>query len=116
MSENNEHVIDKFIANRYRHILSADGGQLTISNERLIFNAHALNIDVGQSEIAIADIMSVNFFSTLGFIPNGLVITTKDGIKHKFVVYKRQKIAEIIEDLKETRVKFINRTVFDEDD
>lgn len=94
-----EYVIDKFTANRYRHIFSADGGQLTITNYRLIFKAHAVNINVKQSEIATADIKAVDFFSPMGLIPNGLVITTKDGIEHKFVVYKRQQIAEIIRDL-----------------
>lgn len=109
-----EFLIDKFIANRYRHIFSADGGQLTVTNQRLIFNPHAVNINVSPSEIAVADIMTVAFFSPLGLIPNGLVVKTKDGRLHKFTVYNRKKIAEIIKDLKDNRAKFVNETVFEE--
>ena len=94
-----EFVIDTFLANRYWHIMNADGGKLTITNQRLIFEPHAINLNTKQSEIALEDILSMDFFSPMGIIPNGLVIRTRDGTEHKFVVYKRKQIAEIIEGL-----------------
>jgi hypothetical protein len=88
--------IEKVKANRYKDMFDSDAGWLTISNQRLLFHPTVLNIDHNPSQILLEDIQSLGYFSPLGIIPTGILISCKDGSEHKFVVNQRDKVIEIM--------------------
>ncbi len=68
------------------------GGKLRLTNQRLIFKSHKINIQTGITEIQLTDIESVKKCWTkfLGFIPlmpNSLAINTVDGKAFSFVLF-----------------------------
>ena len=77
----------------------AVGGKLYLLKDRLEFQSHSLNIQNHQTIIPVKNIKEAILFSYLGFIPNGLMIVTKEGQKEKFVVSGRKKRKEKIEQL-----------------
>ncbi|AKG04447.1 hypothetical protein AAV35_006375 [Salimicrobium jeotgali] len=62
------------------------GGRLKITNEKLYFYPHFLNIQKRKLVIAINEIKTVNKGRILGISPNGVVIHLKDGTSHKFTI------------------------------
>lgn len=90
-------IVDKAAANLFRGIEGV-GGRLTITNKRVIFNSHALNLQAGTTEILISDIASVSKRNTLGIVPNGMSITLKNGTVYKFVIGKRDMLIKTILD------------------
>lgn len=88
-------LINNAPANLFRGMESV-GGKLTITNKRLIFSSHALNIQAGTTEIFISDIESVTKRNTLLLVPNGMLVKMKNGVEHKFVVMKRDKLIKTI--------------------
>ncbi|URN93783.1 MAG: GRAM domain-containing protein [Candidatus Pristimantibacillus lignocellulolyticus] len=95
MIENKENIHFDVFANLFRGIESV-GGKLKISDGSLLFTSHALNIQQGSTEIIIDQITSIKKRNTLGIVPNGMLITTRDGVEYKFVVWNRQRIIEFI--------------------
>lgn len=95
MSENKEDVYFDVFANLFRGIESV-GGRLKITERSLLFTSHALNIQQGSTEIIIDQISSIKKRNTLGIVPNGILITTGDGVQYKFVVWNRHQIIEFI--------------------
>ena len=70
------------------------GGKLHLTNQRLIFKSHKINIQTGITEIQLADIESIKKCWTkfLGFIPimpNSLAVNTIDGKVFSFVLFGR---------------------------
>ncbi len=88
-------LVEKTPANLFKG-MEAVGGKLTITDKRLIFKAHKLNIQGGTTEILMSDIFSVDKASTLKIISNRMIVKTKYGEAFKFVVYKRDKLVDII--------------------
>ena len=82
------------------------GGKLFVTNKRVVFKSHSINVQNHELVIEYFDIQSVQFYNTLGIIPNGLMILTKSGRKEKFVVWKRNAIKNIIE----KKIKSANKT------
>ena len=74
------------------HFLNMEGrgGRLYLTNKRLIFKPHRFNVQGGGIELPRSDIAGAAKFLTLGFIPNGLVVTKKDGSVERFVVSGRE--------------------------
>lgn len=67
------------------------GGRLYLTNKRVIFKSHGLNIQDHLLEIPVQDLISVeNIRPKLGIIKNGLCIKTTSGVE-KFVVNDAQK-------------------------
>ncbi len=90
-------LVEKTPANLFKG-MEAVGGHLMITDQRLVFKSHKLNIQGGTTEIRFTDIESVSKASTFKIIPNRLIVQMKDGKKHKFVVYKRDKLWQLITD------------------
>jgi len=91
-----EYVVKERIpANLFRSV-EAVGGRLTITNERLLFNPHMINIQTEPVEINMADIIGVEKRNTMGLVPNGIKITNRYGSEFKFVVYKRAQLIDLI--------------------
>jgi hypothetical protein len=78
----------------------AVGGKLYLLTDKLQFQSHRFNIQNHGQIIDIKQIKEVNFYNTLGLIPNGLAITTLNGKTEKFVVTGRRLWKEEIEKLK----------------
>ncbi len=78
-------------ANLVRGIESV-GGKLTVTDQKLLFKSHAMNIQKGSTEILFSDIQSIRKRNTLGFVPNGMSVVTKNKEEYKFVVWNRDEI------------------------
>ncbi|SHM95728.1 GRAM domain-containing protein [Polaribacter sp. KT 15] len=65
------------------------GGKIFLTNQRLIFKSHSLNIQKGQTNIDYNDIVSVTKRKTFKLRDNGIKITTKKGDEYCFVVNNR---------------------------
>jgi hypothetical protein len=74
------------------HFLGAEarGGYLYLTNRNLIFQPHGFNIQTDGVSIALVDIAEVKPIWSLGIVPNGVGVTTRDGVMNKFVVYQRK--------------------------
>jgi Short C-terminal domain len=77
----------------------AMGGRMRITNLRIIFEPHAINLQSQPEEIPIGEIVEVGGRRTWGLISNGLFIRTRNGLEHKFVVWGRDRLIRMIEEL-----------------
>lgn len=90
---NSEFLVKDGPANLQRGVETV-GGRLYLTNQRLIFKPHKLNIQSKVAEIEIGEVQSVQHCRTklFGFIPtfaNSLIVGTMDGTKLRFVVKNR---------------------------
>lgn len=95
MSDTPENIHFDVAANLFRGVESV-GGRLKISERSMVFHSHAINIQRGGTEIPIDQITSISKRNTLGIVPNGILVETRDGQEYKFVVWNRQKIIDFI--------------------
>jgi hypothetical protein len=93
--EADEQIITEVPANLVRGV-EAVGGRLMITNRRLLFQPHKINIQTWQTEILLRDVTQVGTRRMLGLVPNGMFIRTRDGDDYKFVVNDRKKLIWII--------------------
>jgi len=89
-----EQILKQGSANLQKGIETV-GGKLYLTNQRLVFEAHAINVQGGNTEIALSDIQSLVKCWTkfLGFIPltpNSLEVHTKENVKYRFVLFGRE--------------------------
>jgi hypothetical protein len=95
-----EKVIKQGKANRST-IINAQGGELTLTNKRLVFVGHGMNIGEGTVSINLEDILTFGKASTLVIffplpVPNAFKVVTQQGKKYKFTVGGRKKwVAEL---------------------
>jgi GRAM domain len=83
-TESDENILLETPANHIKGIEGV-GGKLYLTNKRLIFKSHKLNVQNHQFSLKLTDIKNVDRFKNAGFLNNGLSITTMMG-KEKFVV------------------------------
>ena len=76
-------------ANLFRGV-EAVGGKLFLTNDRVIFKSHKLNINTGQSDISYDIISEVSPRRTGKLVDNGLRLTLVDGREYDFVVSNRE--------------------------
>ena len=93
-------------ANLFRGIESV-GGKLHFNEREMVFESHALNVQTGDAVIVYTDVASVTKRNTLGFVPNGILVTLKNNIEYKFVIWNRNEIISFIE----TKLKIDRETV-----
>jgi hypothetical protein len=94
-----EQILADKPANMFRG-MEAVGGRIKITNKKVVFKSHALNIQKITEEIPLNNIESVTKRNTLGIIPNGMSVKLKSGIEYKFVVSGREKLISLIEKYK----------------
>lgn len=82
-----EKLIFESSANHFKG-LEAVGGKLFLTDKRLVFKSHNLNIQNHQLIIKLNDIASIGRFKPLGLTNNGLFIIDKKEVTEKFVVEK----------------------------
>lgn len=92
-----EDYIGNSIAANYFKGIEAVGGKIYFDEAGLTFKSHALNIQTGETRIEYAQIIKVAKRNTLGIIPNGISIFTKDNFQHKFVIYNRKSVIEFLQ-------------------
>ena len=98
-TEPDENILFQTPANHFKGI-EAVGGKLYLTNKRLIFKSHKLNIQTHQLDINLTEINSVDRYKTLGVIDNGLSIITNQNKIEKFVV---EQVEEWITQLKDKK-------------
>jgi len=91
----NETIVHKGAANLQKGI-EAVGGKLFLTDQRVVFESHALNVQTGTTEIPLAEIQRVQpcwtkFLNLIPLIPNSLAIQTRDGSEYKFVLFGRSR-------------------------
>jgi len=91
-----EQILKEVRANRYRFFGNADGGKLIITDQRVRFEPHTVNINTEPEEIPFTDIASVSTFGAAGIIPWGVRITTHDGSEYKYVIWWRGRVIKLI--------------------
>ncbi len=97
-----EPIIRSGGANHFKNV-EAVGGKLYLFKDKLQFKSHNFNVQNHGEIIDLNQIKDVNFYNTLGIIPNGLAIKKNDGQIEKFVVNGRRIWKEEIEKLKAGR-------------
>lgn len=88
-----ESLVKESRANLQRGIESV-GGQLYLTNRRLIFESHKFNVQSGATEIPLADVAEVGkvwtkFLGAIPLAPNSIAVATTDGHAHRIVCSKR---------------------------
>jgi len=84
------------------HFIGKDsvGGWMYLTEREVIFVSHNNNRLIHSLSISLDKITNVRFSFVLGFVPNGLSITTQTGQVEKFVLYSRKiwarKIGEVV--------------------
>lgn len=81
----------KIFANCIRGF-EAVGGRIHFDEAGMTFHSHSFNIQKGDTRIAYREIIRLKKRNTLGIVPNGISIITRDGTEHKFVIYHRTKV------------------------
>lgn len=87
----------KSIAANYFMDFEAVGGKIYFDEHGFTFKPHALNIQTGNTRIEYKNISAIQKSNTLGIVPNGMLVFTKDGVKHRFVINNRKKVIEFLE-------------------
>lgn len=83
-----EKVLRHGLANHYKGI-EAVGGKLFLTNRRLRFRSHKINVQTHDESYPIDTIASVEPARSLGIVPNGLLVHLRDGRRERFVVSGR---------------------------
>lgn len=66
------------------------GGKMFLTNKKIIFKSHKINIQTGQTDIFYENITEINKRKTAKLIDNGIRIKTNDGNEFDFVVNERE--------------------------
>ena len=99
----NESIIKDGAANLQRG-LETVGGKLYITDKRLIFEPHAINVQSKILEINIIDIKSTEkswtkFLNIIPIFPNSLLVHIKDDSSYNFVLFGRESWKNKIDEL-----------------
>jgi hypothetical protein len=78
------------------------GGWLYLTTHRLIFEAHALNIQTGATIVPLEKISGARkcwtkFLNLIPLFPNSMAVSTDDAKEYRYVVFGRQNWIDAIE-------------------
>jgi hypothetical protein len=96
----NELIVKEGSANLQRG-LETVGGQLLLTNHRLIFEAHSLNLQRHSTVLELTDVVSTTpcwtkLFGLIPLVPNSLAVRLKDEKEYRFVLFGRKSWDEAI--------------------
>lgn len=91
-----EKVLFEGLANHFKG-MEGVGGKLFLTNKRVRFRSHAVNIQTHDESYPLTSITDVKAVNNAWIIPNGLLLTLADGRRERFVVYKRNEWVDQIE-------------------
>ena len=88
-----ETIIKQGVANLQKNVETV-GGKLYLTNQRLVFEAHKVNIQSASAEVEISNIQSsepswTKFLGFLPIFPNSLSVYTKQGNESRYVLFGR---------------------------
>jgi hypothetical protein len=75
-------------ANHFKGIEGV-GGKLFLTDRRLRFRSHVVNIQTHDESYPLDEIVAVEAVSTMGIVPNGVLVQLRDGRRERFVVVGR---------------------------
>ena len=78
-TDEDEDILFETPANHFKGIEGV-GGKLYLTNKRLLFKSHKVNIQNHELTINISDIQKVDRYKTMGIVDNGLSVTTISGL------------------------------------
>jgi hypothetical protein len=89
-----ESIIKEGAANLQKGIEIA-GGKLRLTNQRLVFEAHRVNVKGGVTDLPLSRVVSCSpwwtlFLGLIPLFPNSLAVQLEDGKEHRFVLFDRQ--------------------------
>jgi hypothetical protein len=87
-------VLEK--AANIRKAMEYAGGRVRVTNQRVLLEPHAINLDSQPAAIPLSDIAKVETYSQFGFIPTGVRLTMKDGSQQHFIVFGRKQVIDAI--------------------
>ncbi len=90
-----EDLLGKFVASLRRGMESV-GGRIIVTNQRLLFEAHGINLQKEPLSIKFDDIVGVTTYSSLGLVPNGIAVQCRSGKTFKFIAFNRKEIVDLI--------------------
>lgn len=70
--------------------MEAVGGLLLLTNKRLVFKSHKVNIQNHELSLSRSEILSSYRFKSFGMVNNGLKVTLRNGTEEKFVVQQAE--------------------------
>lgn len=96
-----EQVVKEGAANLQKNIETV-GGKLCLTNQRLVFETHRINVQGGITEVDLSNVQSsrpcwTKFLGLLPLFPNSLAVFTKQGKEYRFVLFGRHAWAAAIE-------------------
>jgi GRAM domain len=94
--EPDETLLAEVYANLWRG-WEAVGGKLFVTDRRIRFESHPLNVQCGATEILLSEVKAVSRCTNLGWLPNGLLVETTEARTHRFVVWNRQQLLGLIQ-------------------
>ena len=97
--ENNVNFTGKSIFANYFRDKEVVKGKLYFDEKGITFQSGFLGIQVGNLQIKYSNIVSVTECNSIGKVPNGMLIVTRDGLNHKFVINHRNKVIPYIENM-----------------
>lgn len=102
--DTNEQILKQGAANLQRGIETV-GGKLYLTNQKLIFESHVINIQRGATIVPIDNVATVakcwtKFLNLIPIMPNSLLVTTTQGQEYKFVISGRDAWASAIANAK----------------
>ncbi len=103
--DGNEVLLKHGPANLQRDIETV-GGNLYLTNQRLIFESHAFNVQCGTTLMPLSDIVSITkcwtkFLNLIPLLPNSLAVITTSGQEYRFVLFGRTAWASAIANARE---------------
>ncbi|HYF66800.1 MAG TPA: GRAM domain-containing protein [Ohtaekwangia sp.] len=81
----NEHILKEGGANHFKG-KEGVGGKLVLTNTRLIFKSHKLNIQIHEENFDLDRVNAIKTTKTFNFLHNGLTLELKDNNHHRFIV------------------------------
>lgn len=84
-------------ANLFKGFMMSVGGKLFITNKKVIFKTHKINIQRGQTDIAFDEIAEVSTRRSAFLFSNGIRIKMNSGDQFDFVVHERDTWVELLE-------------------
>ena len=96
----NETLVREGVANLQRGAETV-GGRLFLTDQRLLFQSHALNFQTGSTDIPVHQIQGVRlcwtkFLNLFPLFPNSLAVQTSGGTEYRFVLLGRKAWAAAI--------------------
>ena len=87
--------------------LETVGGQLTLTNDSLVFEPHSINLQRGTEKILLSKVQSVTerwtkFLNLIPIAPNSLLVVSECGKEYRFVLHNRKQWAAAINEHRST--------------